>query len=214
MGDGYRVALLDTARSRERLQKLAAGLGDAACAVEADIADPRAWAEALPKIESALGARPTHAVLVAGGWQGGAPLHEADDAVWSAMITSNLETAYRSLRALLPAMIAKSAGSIVLVGSRVAERPWTSANAAVYAAAKAGVVAMAAAVAAEVLAKNVRVNSILPSTMDTPANRASMPKADPAKWVTTGSAAAVIAFLLSDAARDVSGAAIPVYGRA
>jgi NAD(P)-dependent dehydrogenase (short-subunit alcohol dehydrogenase family) len=73
---------------------------------------------------------------------------------------------------------------------------------------------MAQAVAAEVLSKNVRVNSILPSTMDTPANRASMPKVDPAKWVTTASAAAVIAFLLSDAARDVSGAALPVYGHA
>ncbi len=212
VSDGYRVALLDTSRSAERLKKLVAELGKAAFGVEADIADSRAWDDALPRIESALGSRPTHAVLVAGGWQGGAPLHEADDAVFSAMMTSNLDTAYRSLRALLPAMVARGQGSIVVVGSRVAERPWTSANAAAYAAAKAGVVALAQAVAAEVLATNVRVNAILPSTMDTPANRASMPKADPAKWVSTASAAGVVAFLLSDAARDVSGAAVPVYG--
>ena len=212
--DGYRVALLDTARSRERLEMLAAELGRAAWALAVDVADPRAWADALEKIESAHGARPTHAVLVAGGWQGGLPLHEADDAVWSAMVTSNLETAYRSLRALLPAMVEKKSGSIVLVGSRAAARPWTGANAAAYTATKAGVVAIAEAVAAEVLSKNVRVNSILPSTLDTPANRAAMPKSDPAEWVSTTSAAGVIAFLLSDAARDVSGAALPVYGRA
>jgi NAD(P)-dependent dehydrogenase (short-subunit alcohol dehydrogenase family) len=75
-------------------------------------------------------------------------------------------------------------------------------------------VALARAVAAEVLESGVRVNAILPSTMDTPANRAAMPKADPGKWVSLDSAAGVIAFLLSDAARDISGVALPVYGRA
>ena len=72
---------------------------------------------------------------------------------------------------------------------------------------------MAEAVAAEVLQDGVRINSILPSTMDTAANRASMPDADPKKWVALSSAAAVIAFLFSDDSRDVSGAALPVYGR-
>jgi NAD(P)-dependent dehydrogenase (short-subunit alcohol dehydrogenase family) len=73
---------------------------------------------------------------------------------------------------------------------------------------------MAQAAAKEVLDDGVRINAILPSTMDTPANRASMPSVDPAKWVSLESASSVIAFLLSEGSRDISGAAIPVYGRA
>jgi NAD(P)-dependent dehydrogenase (short-subunit alcohol dehydrogenase family) len=111
-------------------------------------------------------------------------------------------------------MVARANGSVVVVGSRAVERPWTSANATAYAATKAGVVAMAQAAAVEVLEHGVRINAILPSTLDTPANRRAMPDADPARWVTTSSVAGVIAFLLSDAARDISGAAIPLYGRA
>jgi NAD(P)-dependent dehydrogenase (short-subunit alcohol dehydrogenase family) len=110
-------------------------------------------------------------------------------------------------------MVEAKQGSIVVVGSRAVERPWTSAGAAAYAAAKAAVVTMAETVATEVLEHGVRVNAILPSTMDTAANRAAMPDADPSRWVALSSAAAVIAFLFSDDARDVSGAAIPVYGR-
>src|SRR5262249_6398369 len=123
-------------------------------------------------------------------------------------------TARHALRALLPAMVEARAGSVVVVGSRVVERPWTSAGAAAYAASKAAVVTLAQTVAAEVLKDGVRVNAVLPSTLDTAANRRAMPKADPATWVTTESLAKVIAFLLSDDARDISGAAIPVYGRA
>jgi NAD(P)-dependent dehydrogenase (short-subunit alcohol dehydrogenase family) len=83
-----------------------------------------------------------------------------------------------------------------------------------YTTSKAAVVALAQTVASEVLEHNVRVNVILPSAMDTAANRASMPNADFSRWVSVASMAEVIAFLLSDAARDISGATIPVYGRA
>jgi NAD(P)-dependent dehydrogenase (short-subunit alcohol dehydrogenase family) len=110
-------------------------------------------------------------------------------------------------------MVQAKQGSIVVVGSRAVHRPWTSGGAAAYAASKAAVVTMAETVAAEVLQDGVRINAILPSTMDTAANRAAMPDADPKKWVALSSAAAVIAFLFSDDARDVSGAALPVYGR-
>lgn len=210
---GYPVALIDTPRAEEAAKKLASELGAGACAVTADIASAGAWDEALPKIEKALGALPSHGVLIAGGWQGGKPFHESDDAEWSAMMTMNLETARRSLRALLPGMVARKHGSIVVIGSRAVERPWTSASAAAYGATKAAVVALAQAIAAEVLDHGVRVNAVLPSTLDTPANRRTMPTADPDKWVSTSSAAAVIAFLLSEDARDISGAAIPLYGR-
>ena len=130
------------------------------------------------------------------------------------MMRANVDTAYRALRSLLPSMVAKKRGSIVVIGSRAVERPWTSAGSAAYAASKAAVVSLTQAVAQEVLEHGVRVNAVLPSTMDTTANRRSMPDVDPKTWVALDSASAVIAFLLSDDARDVSGAALPIYGRA
>ncbi|MBX3207451.1 MAG: SDR family NAD(P)-dependent oxidoreductase [Labilithrix sp.] len=215
-GRGYKVALFDTEGSKARLDALAASLGDGrAFAHASDFASDAAWGAALDAAKAALGGSPTHAALAAGGWAGGAPLHATtDDAAYQQMITMNVDSAYRALRALLPAMVAAKSGSIVVVGSRAALRPWTSTGSAAYAAAKAAVVTIAETVAAEVLSEGVRVNAILPSTMDTPANRAAMPDADPSKWVSLASVAGVVAFLLSDEARDVSGAAIPVYGRA
>jgi NAD(P)-dependent dehydrogenase (short-subunit alcohol dehydrogenase family) len=154
------------------------------------------------------------AVLAAGAWRGGEKLHEQSDAAtWQAMLSANFETVRASLTALLPGMVAQKRGSIVAIGSMAAVRPWEQAKSAAYAASKAAVLALAQAVAAEVLADGVRVNVVLPSTIDTPANRASMPKADTSRWVQPESLGSVIAFLLSDAARDVSGAALPVYGR-
>jgi NAD(P)-dependent dehydrogenase (short-subunit alcohol dehydrogenase family) len=180
-----------------------------------DLASRATWEEATPRIERELGEPPSLAALIAGGWGGGRALHEeADDATWHAMMTANLETVRQGLWALLPPMVSRKRGSIVVIGSRAAQRPESSAGASAYAASKAAVVALAQAVAAEVLAFGVRVNAILPSTLDTPANRAAMPKADPARWVSLSSAAGVVAFLLSDEARDISGAAVPVYGRA
>ncbi len=212
---GYKVALFDTERGSERLTALVNDLGkEKAVGHAGDFAKAESWTAALAKTKEAFGAQPTHAALVAGGWAGGKPLHEGDDAAYEQMIRSNLDTAYRALRALLPSMVEKKKGSIVVVGSRAAVRPYTSANAAAYAAAKAGVVALAEAVAQEVLYDNVRINAILPSTMDTTANRKSMPNADPSRWVTLESAAGVIAFLFSEDARDITGAAVPVYGRA
>jgi NAD(P)-dependent dehydrogenase (short-subunit alcohol dehydrogenase family) len=210
---GCKLALVDGPHAAERLKELAKALGGAAV-VAGDIALEATWTSAMPQIERELGAPPALAALIAGAWRGGTPLHaETGDEVWRAMMQANVETVHRSLRALLPAMVARKHGSVVVIGSRAAVQPATSAGAAAYAASKAAVVALAQAVAAEVLEHGVRVNAVLPSTMDTPANRAAMPKADPSRWVSLPSAAGVVSFLLSDAARDVSGAALPVYGR-
>lgn len=216
VAQGYRVAIFDTERAKDRVTQLVEKLGrDHALGHTGDFATAATWEAALAATKASFGGAPTHGALVAGGWEGGAPIHEAktDDA-YEKMMKLNVDTTYRALRALVPAMVAAKRGSIVVVGSRVAERPWTSAGAAAYGASKAAAVAMMQAVAQEVLEHGVRLNAILPSTMDTAANRAAMPKADAAKWVTVESASSVIGFLLSDAARDVSGAALPVYGRA
>jgi NAD(P)-dependent dehydrogenase (short-subunit alcohol dehydrogenase family) len=213
-GRGCKLALVDAEHTVDRLRELAASLGKA-CVVAGDITAISTWAVGLARIERELGGTPTQAALIAGGWSGGKPVHQdADGSVLRVMNTANLDTVYVSLRALLPPMVSRGRGSVVVVGSRAAVQPWTSAGSAAYAASKAAVVALAQAVAAEVLPHGVRVNAVLPSTMDTPANRSAMPEADPSQWVSLGSAAGAVAFLLGDEARDVSGAALPLYGRA
>jgi NAD(P)-dependent dehydrogenase (short-subunit alcohol dehydrogenase family) len=202
---GRRVIAVE--RDAERAQKAFAGV--VGCRVLAfDITEPDAWANALGATEIA------GAVLVAGTWKGGRRLFEPGaDANWSALMSANLETARVTLQALLPRLVAAKSGSVVAIGSRAAVRPWEAAGSAAYASSKAALVALVQAAAAEVLADGVRINLLLPSTIDTPANRAAMPKRDPTTWVSVESLSGVIAFLLSDAARDISGAAIPVYGR-
>jgi NAD(P)-dependent dehydrogenase (short-subunit alcohol dehydrogenase family) len=154
-------------------------------------------------------------VLAAGGYRGGEPVAASkDDAALDAMLAANLRTVHATLAALLPGMVARKSGSIVVIASAASVRPWQSAGSAAYAASKAAAVALAQATAAEVHRAGVRVNAILPSTIDTPQNRKGMPDADFSRWVTPASIAGVVAFLLSDAARDVSGAAIPVFGGA
>jgi NAD(P)-dependent dehydrogenase (short-subunit alcohol dehydrogenase family) len=207
---GHRVAAFDRPQSEAALKALSASVaGVLTFAVETS---RQSFAEALAKLSQEAGA-PTGAVLVAGGWQGGARFHESNEATWNGMFNANLDTAAVAMHALLPLMVEAKHGSIVAIGSRAAVRPWESSGAAAYASSKAAVVALVKTVAQEVLADGVRLNVVLPSTLDTPANRSAMPDADPSRWVTTQSLAQVIEFLLSDAARDVSGAELPVYGR-
>ena len=213
---GDRVAIFDGESAKARAEELASQLGnDKVIVATGDLASLGTWKEGLAVIKAAFGDAPTLAALVAGGWQGGKPLHETtDDAAFSAMIASNAQTVHNALISLLPAMVEKRHGSVVAIGSRAVERPWTSGKAAAYAASKAAAVALVQVAAEEVLEHGVRLNAVLPSTMDTKANRMAMPKADASKWVALDSAAKVIAFLLSDDAKDISGAAIPLYGRA
>jgi NAD(P)-dependent dehydrogenase (short-subunit alcohol dehydrogenase family) len=188
-----------------------ASSGGVARALGFDVGQRAAWRDARG---GASWAPLTGAVLTAGAYRGGKPLHETNDETWELMLHANLETARVSLSELVPQLIATGGGSIVVVGSRAALRPWESSGAAAYAAAKAALLALVQTVAAEVLEQGVRLNAVLPSTMDTPDNRRAMPQADASRWVALSSVSDVIRFLLSDAARDVSGALLPVYGRA
>jgi NAD(P)-dependent dehydrogenase (short-subunit alcohol dehydrogenase family) len=202
---GRRVIAVE--RDRARAEQAFAGVAN--CRVLSfDVSSHAAWQTALADSEIC------GAVLVAGTWKGGARLFEAGgDAIWNAVMSANVETTRVALQALLPRMVTAKSGSVVAIGSRTAPRPWEGARAAAYAASKAAVLALVQAAAAEVLADGVRINAVLPSTIDTPANRAAMPQHDPSQWVSVESLSGVIAFLLSDAARDISGAAIPVFGK-
>lgn len=176
--------------------------------------DARALAGAIARIEADVGPL-SGAVLTAGAWRGGHAFHEAAaEADYRTVMDANLETAQLALRAILPGMVRRGRGSIVLVGSRAGVRPYDARGDAAYAASKAALAALAQAVAAEVVTQGVRLNLVLPSTIDTEANRKAMPDVDHSRWVTTESLCDVIEFLLSEASRDVSGALLPVYGRA
>lgn len=210
---GMALALVDSPRHADRLATFAKSLGGDARPFAVDLAAEGAWPALVEDIEATMGAVGA-AALVAGGYQSSGPFWESDDAVWHAMMTGNLDTAARGLKSLLSVMVPRKAGSIVVIGSRNVERPWTGAGSSAYTASKAALVALAQAVAAEAMPHGVRINAVLPSTLDTPANRAAMPKADPSTWVALDAAAKSITFLLSEGARDISGAALPLYGRA
>jgi NAD(P)-dependent dehydrogenase (short-subunit alcohol dehydrogenase family) len=128
---------------------------------------------------------------------------------WDRLYAINLKTALNACRAVLPWLA--EGGSIVNVGAASAGR--AERGMAAYAASKSAVARLTEGLAVELKARRIRVNAVLPSIIDTAANRAAMPDADFSKWVTTGELAEAIAFLLSDAASGVTGALIPVTGR-
>ena len=135
---------------------------------------------------------------------------DGDPKTWQRMYALNVTTALNAARAAIPYLTASSAGRVVNVGAMGALQ--AGAGMGAYAASKAGVHRLTEALAAEWKGR-ITVNAVLPSTIDTAANRASMPTADFAKWVTPQELAEVILFLASDAASAVTGALIPVVGR-
>ncbi len=151
-------------------------------------------------------------VNLVGGFAVGGRVHETPVEEFEAQFRLNLRPAYLLTQAAVPRMLEGDGGSIVCVGSRAALQPFR--GAAGYISSKAAVTAFAQAVSAEYLNDGIRCNAILPSVIDTPANRASMPNADHERWVKPAEIAEVIAYLLSSASTPISGAAIPVYGRA
>lgn len=145
-----------------------------------------------------------------GAYAGGVKLWETDADVFDQQLKLNLISGYVLSRAVVPLMLKQKAGAIVSVASKAAVDH--AAGAAAYAASKAAAVAMMDSLAADLKGSGVRVNSILPSIIDTPANRKAIPGADFAKWPKPEEIARVILFLCSDDARLIHGAAIPVYG--
>ncbi|HLF41575.1 MAG TPA: SDR family NAD(P)-dependent oxidoreductase [Acidimicrobiia bacterium] len=175
-------------------------------AVAADVTDAASVGRLVTEVTTRTG-RLDVLVNVAGGFAAG-DLLATDETVWDRMLALNLASAYLCCRAALPAMIAAGGGRIVNVGSRSVVPPQGGFIA--YTVAKAGVIALTQALAHEVRRHRVTVNAVLPSTMDTEANRQAMPGADPSQWVTPESVAAAIAFLASDAAAGVTGSLVAV----
>ncbi|MEU4694167.1 SDR family oxidoreductase [Actinoplanes sp. NPDC023714] len=182
-------------------------LPSGAVPVEADLTDPDQVGAAVAQ------AGPLRAVVnLAGGYAGGGLVADTPVEDFEAMFAANLRPTYLVTAAALPYLVAAGGGSIVCVSSRAAVAPFP--GAAGYVASKAAVLAFAETVAVEYRKQGVRCNTVLPSVIDTPANRAAQPEADPGRWVTPEAIAKVILFLASDESAPTSGARVPVYGQA
>jgi NAD(P)-dependent dehydrogenase (short-subunit alcohol dehydrogenase family) len=180
--------------------------------VQADLTNTAAADTAVRRTVERFG-RLDYLINLVGTWAGGKPLWETTPDEWDRMMSLNLRTAYSICHAAAPQMIAQQYGRIVNVSSRSALQP--SPGAAAYAVSKMGVVTLTETLALEVRGRgDITANAVLPSVIDTSANRLSMPGADPSRWVHPDQLAAIIAWLTSSEASPISGAALPVYGRA
>ena len=191
-------------RERERIEQ---SLGDRIQLVQADLMDPGQVQDAVDRVGD-LGA----VVNLVGGYQSGGRVHETDLDDFHKMLHLNLIPGFLLARAAMPKLVDAGGGAYVGVSARAVLRPFS--GAAGYITGKAGVIAFVQALAAEYRDDGIRANAILPSTIDTPANRDQMPNADHSKWVPPEEIARVVRFLISDDSAPTSGAAIPVYGRA
>jgi len=180
--------------------------------VEADLSSETDITAAMA-VAAGDSAAPLRAVVnLAGAYGGGGLVAETPVAEFERLIAVNLRPTYLVTAAALPHLVAAGGGGIVCVSSRAALSPWP--GAAGYITAKAAVLAFANAVAVEYRKQHVRCNTIVPSVIDTPANRRDMPDADFARWVKPEEIAPTILFLASDASAPTTGATIPVYGQA
>lgn len=150
-------------------------------------------------------------VNTVGGYQAGDTTADTSLETWNHMMGLNARSVFLCCRAVIPHMLEQGGGKIINVAARSGLKG--SAKQSAYAASKSAVISLTETMAAELRKKGINVNCILPGTIDTPDNRAAMPDADVSRWVQPESLAAVIQFLASDAAQDVHGAALPVYGR-
>ena len=149
-------------------------------------------------------------VNTVGGYRAGKPAHETELKTFDFMFKLNVHTAFIASRAVIPFMLARETGKIINVGSKSGLQGQK--NAAAYSAAKGALIRLTESMAAELKHAGLNVNCILPGIIDTPENRQAMPKANYERWVKPQSLADLILFLASQAARDIHGAAIPIYG--
>ncbi len=205
---GANLVLVD-----QRLQALAQAFGDAGdrrLFAAVDLLDAAQLRDAVAASVRRFG-RINVLCNLAGGFRMGPAVHEgADDRDWDFLFDVNVRTLRNAARAVVPGMVDAGGGKIVNVGAFAAQRG--AAGMGPYCAAKSSVIRLTESMAAELREHGINVNCVLPTIIDTLENRASMPQADPSRWVAPGDLAAVIGFLASDAARAVHGAALPVTG--
>lgn len=206
---GARCALVDHAAGR--LAKVFGSAGTDLLLLEGvNLAEPTQAEAALAATVQQFG-RVDILINTVGGYAGGQRVHEDEIANWEKMFRINLHTTLNACRAAVPHMLRQGSGRIVSVAARAALTGVATLGA--YSASKSAVIRLTESLAGELKDHGITVNCVLPGTIDTPQNRKDMPNADFSKWVAPAAIADAMLFLASDAARAVSGAALPVYGR-
>jgi len=201
-----------TYRKQEELDSLKSLAGGNGSELEGHIVDVTDEAE-VSKFIDGIVARHRRLDALAntvGGYAGGVKLWELDTKVFDQMLALNLRSGYALARAAVRVMLKQGSGAIVNVAAKAAIDH--GGGAAAYAASKAAAVAMMDSLAEDLKGTGIRVNSVLPSIIDTEANREAMPKATFSKWPKAEEIARVILFLCSDGAKVIHGAAVPVFG--
>ena len=205
--EGANLALLDL--NQAALDKVpAAGAGDV-LRQGVDLSDTASISAAIGAVIARFG-RIDALCNLAGGFHMGEKVHEVPADKWDFMMELNAGSVLRMAQAVVPHMLKSGGGRIVNIGANSALSG--KAEMGAYIASKSAVIRLTETMAAELRSHNINVNCVLPSIIDTPQNRAAMPKADPAKWVAPEALADVLLFLCSPAARAIHGAAIPVVG--
>ena len=174
--------------------------------IDADVTDETSVARALTRALEHAG-RLDCLVNLVGGFAAGR-LADTSPATWNTMVSLNLTAAYLLSRVMIPHLSARRVGRILHIAARAGQDPFP--GAAAYIVAKSGLITMIRVLALELAGSGVTINGILPTTIDTPANRTSMPKTDPSTWVKPEAIAEVLLFLASDAAGGINGALIPL----
>jgi NAD(P)-dependent dehydrogenase (short-subunit alcohol dehydrogenase family) len=204
---GYRVsATWVMERERDHVQELL-GSEEALSLVEADLMDPDAVGKAVASVDGLAAV-----VNLVGGFSSPGRVGEVPIDDFDKQLLLNLRPGYLLAHYAMPRLVERGAGAYVGVSTRAALKPFS--GAAGYITSKAGVIAFVQALDAEYRGDGIRANAILPSVIDTPRNRKDQPDADHSKWVPPAQIAEVVRFLVSDESTPVSGASVPVYGRA
>ncbi|OOY44727.1 3-oxoacyl-ACP reductase [Solemya velum gill symbiont] len=208
--DGAKIALVDI--EEEGMAETASRLpAETTCiSIKTNLFEPESVAAMADAVKQQFG-NCDYLANIAGGFAMGSKLYEASDREWQMMMGLNAQSVFHSSRVTIPQMIETGAGRIVSISARAAREG--KATMGPYCASKAAVITLTESMAAEHKMDNINVNCILPGTIDTPENRSAMPDADFDNWVPPAALADVVAFLCSDAARCVTGAAVPVYGK-
>jgi NAD(P)-dependent dehydrogenase (short-subunit alcohol dehydrogenase family) len=214
LNEGARV--VSTFRTDEKRSELVDFVGEAEnklTSVQVDVTDEHSVQALFQKVNEEHG-RVDILLNIVGAYKGGADIADTKESDWNFMMNVNLKSTFLCCKAALPYMMRQNYGKIVNVASKTAAEKRYRNKSGAYAISKAGVIVLTETVAEEVKKYDINVNCVMPSTIDTLANRRNLPDADFSKWVKPEQIARVILFLVSDDSKIISGASIPVYGKA